>query len=76
MTATIHVSVAAPFFLVSFLDPDTKEPVCACPRGTLKRVTERAAEMGWSCYAGVEYEVGLLSALLSTSLQSYPVFQL
>ncbi|EIN07163.1 glutamine synthetase/guanido kinase [Punctularia strigosozonata HHB-11173 SS5] len=45
-----------PFFLVSFLDPDTKEPICVCPRGTLKGVTDRAAEYGWTCYAGVEYE--------------------
>lgn len=45
-----------PFFLVSFLDPDTKEPICADPRGVLKTVTERAEEKGWTCYAGCEYE--------------------
>lgn len=47
-----------PFFLVSFLDPDTKEPICADPRGVLKQVVERAGSKGWQCYAGCEYEVG------------------
>ncbi|EED85272.1 predicted protein [Postia placenta Mad-698-R] len=45
-----------PFFLVSFLDPDTKEPICADPRGVLKQVVERAGSKGWQCYAGCEYE--------------------
>lgn len=48
-----------PFFLVSFLDPDTKEPICADPRGVLKQVVQRAESKGWQCYAGCEYEVGL-----------------
>lgn len=46
-----------PFFLVSFLDPDTKEPICADPRGVLKTVVERAESQGWRCLAGCEYEV-------------------
>lgn len=46
-----------PFVLVSFLDPETKEPICACPRGALKKTMEKAASAGWDCYAGVEYEV-------------------
>lgn len=46
-----------PFFLVSFLDPDTREPICADPRGVLRKVTERAQQMGFSCYAGCEFEV-------------------
>ena len=46
-----------PFFLVSFLDPDTKEPICACPRGVLKKAVKKAEESGFECYAGVEYEV-------------------
>ncbi|KZT09641.1 glutamine synthetase/guanido kinase [Laetiporus sulphureus 93-53] len=45
-----------PFFLVSFLDPDTKEPICADPRGVLRKVVERADEKGWQCFAGCEYE--------------------
>lgn len=46
-----------PFFLVLFLDPDTKEPICADPRGVLKKVVERAQSKGFQCYAGCEYEV-------------------
>jgi len=45
-----------PFFLVSFFDPDTKQPLSVDPRGILKIATERAATTGRECYAGVEYE--------------------
>ncbi|OCH93407.1 glutamine synthetase/guanido kinase [Obba rivulosa] len=45
-----------PFFLVSFLDPDTKEPICADPRGVLRKVIEQAGKFGLTCYAGCEYE--------------------
>ncbi|KAK0228620.1 hypothetical protein IW262DRAFT_628446 [Armillaria fumosa] len=45
-----------PFFLVSFLDPDTKEPLVVDPRGILRITTERAASLGFECFAGVEYE--------------------
>ncbi|KAJ3736086.1 hypothetical protein DFJ43DRAFT_1150381 [Lentinula guzmanii] len=45
-----------PFFLVSFLDPDTKEPLVVDPRGILKITSDRADKMQRSCYAGVEYE--------------------
>lgn len=47
-----------PFFLVSFLDPDTREPICADPRGVLKTVADRAQQAGYQCYTGCEYEVG------------------
>jgi len=45
-----------PFFLVSFLDPDTKEPISVDPRGVLKLATERAESAGYGCLSGVEYE--------------------
>ncbi|KAK7054669.1 hypothetical protein VNI00_003132 [Paramarasmius palmivorus] len=45
-----------PFFLVNFLDPETKEPLVVDPRGILRITTDRAAEKKLSCYAGVEYE--------------------
>ncbi|TFL07375.1 hypothetical protein BDV98DRAFT_587873 [Pterulicium gracile] len=45
-----------PFFLVSFLDPDTKEPLTVDPRGILKIATERAGALDRQCFAGVEYE--------------------
>jgi glutamine synthetase len=46
-----------PFFLVSFLDPETKEPLSVDPRGVLKKATDIAREKGFECFAGVEYEV-------------------
>ncbi|KAL5533113.1 hypothetical protein ACEPAF_4889 [Sanghuangporus sanghuang] len=45
-----------PFFLVSFLDPDTREPLCVCPRSVLRKVAKKAEDKGWNCFAGVEYE--------------------
>ena len=51
-----------PFFLVSFLDPETKEPLSVCPRSVLHRTAQRAEEKGWSCFAGVEYEACRLSS--------------
>jgi glutamine synthetase len=52
-----------PFFLVSFLDPETNKPLTVDPRGILKITTERAKESGLQCYAGVEYEVRLALSL-------------
>lgn len=46
-----------PFFLVSFLDPETKEPVSVCPRSVLKKLVGKAEQSGWQCIAGMEYEV-------------------
>lgn len=43
-----------PFFLVDFLDPETRGPVCACPRGLLKGVLERVGEAGFKAMAGGE----------------------
>ncbi|KAM6491288.1 hypothetical protein JOM56_013527 [Amanita muscaria] len=45
-----------PFFLVSFFDPDTKKPIIVDPRGILKIIADRAAAIGYECFAGVEYE--------------------
>jgi glutamine synthetase len=41
-----------PFFLVSFLDPDTREPVCACPRGLMKSAAAKAEAAGYRAMAG------------------------
>lgn len=46
-----------PFFLVSFLDPETKAPVSVCPRGVLKKLVGKADQSGWLCIAGIEFEV-------------------
>lgn len=45
-----------PFFLVSFLDPETQEPVFADPRGVIKKAMDQASDKGWECMAGAEYE--------------------
>ncbi|KAJ5141717.1 Type-1 glutamine synthetase 2 [Penicillium atrosanguineum] len=39
-----------------FLDPDTREPVCACPRGLLKNAAAKAEAAGYRAMAGAEYE--------------------
>ncbi|ORZ18240.1 hypothetical protein BCR41DRAFT_385925 [Lobosporangium transversale] len=45
-----------PFFLLSFLDPKTREPLTVCPRGLLKRVTDELASLGWEAMCGAEFE--------------------
>ncbi|KAF3353952.1 hypothetical protein VdG1_07851 [Verticillium dahliae VDG1] len=45
-----------PFFLVSFYDPDTNEPVCACPRGLLKVTLDKLEAKDMGAMAGAEYE--------------------
>lgn len=45
-----------PFFLVSFLDPDTHASLSACPRSLLKRAVDKLAENGLGAMAGAEYE--------------------
>ncbi|KAJ2903273.1 putative glutamine synthetase [Zalerion maritima] len=45
-----------PFFLVTFLDPDTREPICACPRGLLKTAVSKLEAEGYGAMAGAEYE--------------------
>jgi len=41
-----------PFFLVSFFDPNTKKPLCACPRGLLKTAVEKLEKAGCKAMAG------------------------
>ncbi|CAE7057373.1 unnamed protein product [Rhizoctonia solani] len=45
-----------PFFLLSFLDPETLDPIPVCPRGTLAKAIKLAESSGWEPVAGVEYE--------------------
>ncbi|EEQ91666.1 glutamine synthetase [Blastomyces dermatitidis ER-3] len=45
-----------PFFLINFFDPDTKEPVSACPRGLLRTAAEKMEKLGYRAMAGAEYE--------------------
>ena len=41
-----------PFFLVSFVDPDTGDPISACPRSLLKTTCDKLEEQGFSAMAG------------------------
>lgn len=41
-----------PFFLISFYDPDTGNPVSACPRGLLKTAVEKLQANGLGAMAG------------------------
>lgn len=41
-----------PFFLVSFLDPQTNKPVSACPRGLLNSQLEKLKARGYGAMAG------------------------
>ena len=43
-----------PFFLVSFLDPETKDPVSACPRGLLKTAVGKLKKRDLGAMAGGE----------------------
>jgi glutamine synthetase len=43
-----------PFFLVSFMDPDTGGPLSACPRGLLKTAVDRLEKQGMGAMAGGE----------------------
>ncbi|KAF8319288.1 glutamine synthetase/guanido kinase [Clavulina sp. PMI_390] len=45
------------FFLVSFLDPDTKEPISVDPRSAIAKAVDEAGKLGWTPLSGVEYEV-------------------
>lgn len=44
-----------PFFLVSFHDPDTHDPVAACPRGLLNKQLEKWSSKGYGAMAGGTY---------------------
>lgn len=41
-----------PFFLLRFFDPNTKEPICACPRGLLQTQVDKIKAKGYGAMAG------------------------
>jgi len=41
-----------PFFLLSFFDPDTQQPICADPRGLLKTIADKLENRGFHAMAG------------------------
>lgn len=46
-----------PFFLVSFVDPDTGKPLPVDPRSALKNVLEKVEAKEWKGMSGAEFEV-------------------
>ena len=48
-----------PFFLVSFIVPETGDWLAVDPRSALKVVLDKAEEKGWTCMSGAEFEVCL-----------------
>jgi glutamine synthetase len=68
-----------PFFLVSFLDPDTREPVSACPRGLIRKAAAGLEKMGYKAMAGGMYRVAVCSiagiVLLTTCAAEYEFYQ-
>lgn len=59
-----------PFFLVSFYDPDTQEPICACPRSLLRNAVGKLQKAGYGAMAGAEFEFYTFRAPKDPSLQT------
>lgn len=47
-----------PFFLLSFFDPDSGEPVSVCPRGILKTAVDKLHAKGYGAMAGGMLSIG------------------
>ncbi|EIW69792.1 hypothetical protein TREMEDRAFT_68303 [Tremella mesenterica DSM 1558] len=45
-----------PFFLCSFIDPDSGKPLFVDPRSVLKNVVKEGEDLGYTCMAGAEFE--------------------
>ena len=45
-----------PFFLCTFTDPNTSKALDVDPRSMLAGIMTRAADMGYKCFAGAEFE--------------------
>ncbi|KAL1923981.1 uncharacterized protein VTP21DRAFT_7016 [Calcarisporiella thermophila] len=45
-----------PFFLCSFVDPHTRQPLNMCPRSLLRRQIERLKALGYEAMCGAEFE--------------------
>lgn len=51
--AGIHDPIrGVPFFLVTFHDPDSGQPIPPCPRGLLGTIVKKVEEKGWKAMAG------------------------
>jgi glutamine synthetase len=61
-----------PFFLVSFFDPDTMEPICACPRGLLQTQLTKLKDKGYGAMAGGA-SMPVFSSFLAPSSFPFPI---
>jgi glutamine synthetase len=52
----VTTGIGCPFFLVSFYDPETEEPIAPCPRNLLATVVGRLEKFSCRAMAGAEYE--------------------
>lgn len=59
-----------PFFLVTFFDPDTNKPICACPRSLLRTTLAKVQKAGCGSMAGAEYEFYTFRAPKDDSIQT------
>ncbi|KAI1617749.1 glutamine synthetase [Exophiala viscosa] len=59
-----------PFFLVSFYDPDTNEPISPCPRSLLRTAVSKLHKAGYGAMAGAEYEFFTFRAPKDNSSQT------
>lgn len=65
-----------PFFMITFVDPDTNEPLHACPRGLLEKVTKQLKQAGFEAYAGAEVCITLsLVCLLQLTVSQVRILQ-
>lgn len=66
-----------PFFLVSFHDPDTHDPVAACPRGLLNKQLEKWSSKGYGAMAGGTYSSSpeTITKLTMPNTAEYEFFQ-
>lgn len=66
-----------PFFLVSFFDPETREPLSACPRGLLKTALSKAEEEGYRAMAGgrISIQESLRMELICTAEYEFYQFR-
>ena len=57
-----------PFFLISFMDPDTGGPLSACSRGLLKTAAEKLERKGMGALAGGEFQLHVKGSSIGGSL--------
>ncbi|MCJ1483490.1 hypothetical protein MMC06_003657 [Schaereria dolodes] len=60
-----------PFFLVSFFDPDTHEPVSACPRGLLRTATKKLEARGLTALAGGRFASTVMAMFTTSEYEFY-----